>query len=116
MFYRLYPQTNDARLFTEPRSQSGLSYRTVKEMRALYPNGNFVIIGEIGSFARPPTDGDKLLTEDGQLFPILPRGSLKRPFEWIVGYIAVEENTLVAAVKCLFPSAFRHQKRRQIHL
>lgn len=107
MFYRLYPQTNDARLFTKLHSRSRLPYRTAKEMRERYPNGNFVIIGEIGSFARPPTDGDKLLTEDGQILPILPRGSLKRPFEWIAGYVAVDKNAYLAAIGSLIPSFLR---------
>ena len=114
MLYQLYPQAHEARLFTEPRSQSRLPYRTEKEMRSLYPNGNFVVIGEIGSFARPPTDGDRLLTGDGQTLPILPRGSLKRPFEWISGYIMVGENAHVAAVKSIFSSFFRRQKRRRV--
>jgi len=107
MFYRLYSQTNDARLFMEPRSRSRLPYRTPKEMRERYPSGEFDIIGEIGSFARPPTNGDKLLTGDGQALPVLPRGSLKRPFEWIAGYVAIDKNTYLAAIGSLIPAFLR---------
>lgn len=107
MLYRLYPKTDEVRIFTEPRSRCRLPFRTVKEMRARYPSENFVIIGEIGSFARPPTAGDQLLTGDGQALPILPRGSLKWPFEWITGYIPVRENTYLALVKSMLPAFLR---------
>jgi len=98
MLYWLCPQAEEIRLFMEPHSRSRVPYRTAKEMRILYSNGNFVIIVEIGSFARPPTDGDKLLTGDGQAIPVLPRGSLKRPFEWFAGYVAVDKNTYLAVI------------------
>lgn len=107
MLYRLYPQGNRTRLYVEPHSRSRLPYRTVKEMRQQFPDGNFVIVGEIGSFTRPPTDGDRLLTGDGKTLPILPRGSLKKPFEWISGYIAVDKNTYIAAIGSLFPAFLR---------
>lgn len=104
MLYRLYPQTCSAKFYTEPRSRSRLPYRTAKEMRELYPDNNFAVIGEIGGFARPPNDRDRLLTEDGTILPILPRGSLKRPFEWVSGYIEVGENTYLAAIRGVIPT------------
>lgn len=102
MLYRIYAQTGETRLFTEVRSQSRLPYCTAKRMKIRYPDGNFVIIGEIGGLARPPTNGDRLLAEGGKILPILPRGSLKKPLEWIVGYIAVENNTYVAVIRSIF--------------
>lgn len=107
MIYRIYPQTDSAKFYTEPRSRSRLPYRTVKEMRARYPDGSFIIIGEIGGIARPPNNGERLLTGDGKTLPILPRGSLKKPFEWITGYIAVDKNTYIAAIGSLIPSFLR---------
>jgi hypothetical protein len=107
MLYRLYQQADDARLFTEPSSRSRLPYRTAKEMRKRYPDGNFIIIGEIGSFVRTPTSGDWLLTGEEKIIPILPRGSLKKPFELIAGYIAVGENIYIAAIRNLLPSFLR---------
>lgn len=85
MLYRLDPQANSAKLYTEPRSGSRLLYRTVKEMRKRYPDGDFAIVGEIGGFARPPNDGDELLTDDGGQIPVSPRGSRIRPFERVGG-------------------------------
>ena len=107
MLYQTYLQTNQTRIFTEKYSRSKIPYLTAKKMRELYPDGDFVIVGEVGGFARLPTDGDRLLTEDGQAVPILPRGSLIKPFEWIVGYIAVGKNTYVAAVRSMFPAFLR---------
>jgi hypothetical protein len=102
MLYRLDPQTSAAQFYTEPHSRSKLPYRTAKEMRKLYPDHSFAVIGEIGGSARPPHGGDRLLTGDGKILPILPRGSLKKPLEWVIGYVAVDKNTYIAVVKSLF--------------
>lgn len=53
VIYRIYPQAGKARFFAEPYSWSNLPYCTVREMRVRYPDGNFVIIGEIGGIAQP---------------------------------------------------------------
>lgn len=107
MLYKIYPQAGEVRLFTEPRSRSRLPYCTAKEMRARYPDGNFVIIGEIGGITRPLTVGDRLLTGEGQALPILPRGNLKKPFEWVAGYIPVGKHTYIAAIRSLIPAFLR---------
>lgn len=88
----------------KPHSRYRIPYYSAKEMRVLYPNENFTVIGEIGSFARPPTDGDKFVTEDGQLLPVLPRGSLKKPFDRVAGYVPVRRDTYLALVKSLLPA------------
>lgn len=102
MLYQLYKQTGDARILIEVRSRSRLSYCTAKEMRLQYPDGDFVIIGEIGGISRPPANGDWLITEGGKALPILPRGSSKEPLEWVAGYIAVEKDTYIAVIRSLF--------------
>jgi len=76
-------------------------------MKEIYPDKNFVIIGEIGIFADTFKFQDVLLTDDGKFVPIFPRGSLTKPFEWIAGYAAVGENTYVAVVKSIFPPFLR---------
>jgi len=83
----------------------------MKKMKELYPNKNFIIIGEIGSMIKIFNSQDTLLTDDGKAIPISPRGSLKRPFEWIAGFIAVGENTYIAAVKSIFPAFASYLKR-----
>lgn len=114
MLYRLYPQTNHSRIFTEKNSRSKIPYCTAKKMRELYPDGGFVIIGEIGNFAEVLPGQDALLTYTGKVVPIFPRGSLIKPFEWIAGYIAVGENTYVAAVRSVLPPFLHRRKRRQM--
>ena len=103
MIYRLYPQAKTG-LFTGKYGRYKIPYLPVKKMRELYPKSGFVIIGEIGSSAKNPGCQDKLLTSAGIEFPIYPRGSLIRPFEWIAGYIAVGESTYVAEVRSLLPA------------
>lgn len=102
MIYQIYTQTGKNRFFTEVRSFSKIPYVTAKEMKKRYPDRDFIIIGEIGSLAHAPIDGDRLFIKDGKVIPILPRGSLKRPFEWVVGYTAVQENSYVAVVGGFF--------------
>lgn len=113
MFYRLYPQTKKTQVFTEKHSQSKLPYHSAKKMRELYPEGGFVIIGEIGNFANTFADQDVLLTDFEKKVPIFPRGSRIKPLEWVAGYIAVGENTYVAAVRSLFPSFLYLRKRKR---
>ncbi len=110
MIYRPDPQKGSARFYREPRSRSKLPYRTVKEMRELYPDDNFAVIGEIGGFAQSPNSGDLLITETGKAIPVLPRGSLRKPFEWFAGYIAVGGNTYLAAVRGLLPAFLRRRQ------
>jgi hypothetical protein len=112
MIYRLYTQTNQTRTFTEKCSGSKIPYRTTKIMRELYPDGDFVIIGEVKNFSEAIANQDVLVTSDGKALPILPRGSFIKPFEWIAGYIAVGENTYVAVIKSVFPAFFRRRKRK----
>ena len=101
MLYRIDPQTDALKLYREPYSGSKLPYQTVKEMRQLYPDRKFAIIGEIGGFARPPNNGDHLLIANDKFIPILPRGSLRKPFEWVTGYVAVGENAYLAVIRSL---------------
>lgn len=110
MLYRLYSQTNQTRIFTEKNSQSKIPYCTARKMRELYPGGDFVIIGEIGNFAEVFGDQDVLMTGSGSAIPIFPRGSLMKPLEWIAGYVAVGENTYVAAVRSIIPTFLRLRK------
>lgn len=98
MHYRIFAKTVTLRLYTEVRSQSKIPYITIRQMKKQYPGRGFVIIGEIGSLARAPADGDWLYLEDGKAIPIHPRGSLKRPFEWVAGYAAVDEGSYVAVI------------------
>lgn len=107
MIFRFDPQADSAKPCKRPHSGSKLPYRTVKEMRELYPDGSFAVIGEIGGIARFPDSGDLLITESGNAIPIFPRGSLKRPFEWISGYIAVGNHTYLAVIGSLIPTFFR---------
>jgi len=104
MLYRIDSQMDSAKFYTEPHSRSKLPYHTVKEMLEIYPDGNFTVIGEIGGIARFPDCGDLLITETGKVIPILPRGSLKKPFEWVSGYVAVDKSTYIAAISNLIPS------------
>lgn len=84
-------------------------------MRELYPGGNFTVIGEIGGIARFPDSGDRLIVETGSAIPILPRGSRKRPFEWVSGYIAVGKHTYLAVIGGLIPAFLRRQRHRRRH-
>ena len=101
MLYRIERNVDCAKLYREPRSRSKLPYRTAKEMRELYPDGGFNIIGEIGGFACAPDRGDFLIEDNGNKIPIHPRGSLIPPFEWVAGYIPVGKSSYLAVIRSL---------------
>lgn len=101
MLYQIYSESGQTRIFTEPGSRCVLRYFSKQEILKRYQDINFSIIGEIGSFARSPDKADFLLTNSGRKIPIHPRGSLIRPFEWVIGYTAMEKNTYLAVVRSL---------------
>ena len=107
MLYRPDPNVGTTKCYIEPRSRCRLPYFTPREMRELYPDGNFMIVGEIGGLARPPDDGDVLMADGARRIPILPRGSIKKLFEWVVGYIPVSQSTYLAAVGSMLPAFLR---------
>lgn len=86
-------------------SHCPIAYYSKQKMNELYPNGGYEVIGEIGNFAKKYAEQDVIVTDTGKSIPIFPRGSLKKPFEWVSGYAAVEENTYVAVVKSLITRA-----------
>lgn len=101
LLYRIYPQTEVLKFYREPYSGIKLPYRTVREMKKLYPDENFTIIGEIGGIAKPTKDSEYLFVDDDKIIAILPRGSLIKPFEWIAGYVEVEKDIYLAAIRSL---------------
>ena len=78
---------------------SKIAYYSIKKMDELYLDGGYEVIGEIGNFAKKYVGQDVIITDTDKLIPIFPRGSLKKPFEWVAGYAAVEENTYVTVIK-----------------
>lgn len=103
MAYKVYPKTNNSLHMTERHSHSKIAYCSKQEIDELYPGGGYEIIGEISDFAKKYAEQDVIILDTGKLIPIFPRGSLKKPFEWVAGYTAVGENTYVAVVKSVIP-------------
>lgn len=104
MIYRPAPGADPARTYREPKSKIRLPCLSRRDMRARYPGGGFAVIGEIGSRAAGGAALDTLAVSGGRGLPILPRGSLLRPFEWVAGYVPVAENAYVAAVRGILPA------------
>lgn len=114
MLYRPDPNISTTKCYIEPRSRCRLPYYTAREMREMYTEGDFMIVGEIGGLSRPPDDGDVLMADGARRIPILPRGSIKKPFEWVVGYIPVSRDTYLAAVGSVMPVFLRRWKINHI--
>lgn len=114
MLYRPDPNIRTIKWYMEPRSRCRLPYFTPREMQELYNDGDFMIVGEIGGLARPQEDGDVLMADGARRIPILPRGSIKKPFEWVVGYIPVSRDTYLAVVGSVMPVFLRRWKINQI--
>ena len=107
MEYQFYLKPNYTNCMTERNSRSRITYYTNKKMEEMYPEGGYRIIGEIGNFARKYAKQDVIITDTGKRIPIFPRGSLKKPVEWVAGCAAVEENTYVSVVKSIIPHWLR---------
>lgn len=108
MTFRFYEKRNNVVYTIEWHSRSKIAYYSKNIMDELYPDGNYEIIGEIGNFSKEYLKFDEILTDTGKSIPIFPRGSLKKPFEWVAGYVAVRENTYVAVIKSIIPRLFRN--------
>jgi hypothetical protein len=111
MLYHTCLPKGKSHFLTEPFSRCKLRYLTNKTFRERFAAGKYTVIGEIGGCSKPPECGDILLTEDGHYIRVLPRGSLRRLFEWVIGYIPVGENTYIAAVRSVLPSFLVRRKR-----
>ncbi|MEI7883839.1 MAG: hypothetical protein WCI30_00640 [Clostridia bacterium] len=107
MEYRFYSAAKNTNYITERHSKSGIAYASIEQFQELFPRGGYEIIGDIGNFQKKVFAQDFILTDTGNRIPIFPRGSIRKPFEWIVGYAAVGEKTFVAVVKSIIPSFFK---------
>jgi len=101
VLYQIYHKAGQTRTFIEPNSGCILRYYSKREMNRQYQDKNFNIIGEIGCYGRPPNKADYLLVDSLRKIPIYPRGSIIKPFEWVIGYTAVGENSYLAVVRSL---------------
>lgn len=101
VFYRIVPGTTQ-------REQASIPNR--EGNGGLLPGGQFHLIGKISSAARPPKEGDHLLIANGKSIAILPRGSMKKPFEWVAGYVAEGKNTYIAAIRSLIAVFFQRRQ------
>lgn len=88
----------------ERNSKSMVDFYSKKTMERLYPNGGFEVIGEIGSITKKYPGQDIIMTNSYKQIPVFPRGSLKYPFEWIVGYAEVDKELYVAVVRSYLPA------------
>lgn len=87
MFHKINPEMKSSKFYRESHSGNNIPYQTVKEIRKLYPDNNFTIIGEIGGFAWNSDSRDLLDIGDSKTIPILQRGSMMVPLEWVTGML-----------------------------
>lgn len=111
MTYQLHPAAKMSTLYKEPATKRQLPCCSAKDMRSLHPEGNYHILGEIGGRGQA-ANGELLLLPDGRTLPIGARGGIKRPFDWIIGYIPVGEDTYIAAIRSILPPCFHALQRR----
>ena len=97
--YRFYAKGNDTLMMTDWRSRIPIVYFSKQKMEELYPDGGYVVIGEIGNYAKTYAEQDVILTDMGKSIPIFPRGTLKKPIEWVVGYAVVGGKHLCSSDK-----------------
>ena len=103
MVYRFYTKGNNNLHMMERHSNSKIEYCSKKKMKELYLDGSWDVIGEINNLTKVYPGQDNIMTDTGKYIPIFPRGSLKRPLEWVAGYAEVEENVYVAVIGSIVP-------------
>ncbi len=103
MTFRFYDNRYETHYMKERHSNSTITYYSKHKMEELYPEGGYDVIGEIGNYAKRYVELDEIITDQDKSIPIFPRGSLHKPFEWVVGYAAVDINTYVAVIKSVIP-------------
>jgi len=84
-----------------------VNYYTENEMEAIYPHGGYEVVGEIGNVARISHKSDDIDTGEGRTIPVFPRGTIKKPFEQVIGYAEIGEKTYVAIVNSILPKIFQ---------
>lgn len=112
MIFQFCLKRYDTNYTAKRHSNSIITYYSVHKMEELYPDGGYEVIGEIGNYANRYPNMDEILTDTGKSILIFPRGSLKKPFEWVAGYAAISENTYVAVVKSMIPQLFYNKKTK----
>lgn len=110
MTFHFVPCGSGTLSMLEPNSSTIITYYSKCKMKKLYPKNEYEVIGEIGNFTKKYPNQDEILAETGKRILLFPRGSLKRPFEWVTGYAPVGENTYVAVVKSIIPKLFYMKK------
>ena len=108
MIYRIKAQMDSPKFYREPHSGNNIPYQTVKEIRKLYPDNNFTVIGEIGGFAQYSDSMDLLDIGDVKTIQILTRGSMKVSIEWVAGYVEVDTNSYIAAIRSIISFFWQH--------
>lgn len=116
MTYQFIQTRQGSHYTLEPNSNTIVNYYSKNEIEKLYPKGEYHVIGEIGNFAKQYPKQDEILTETCKRIHIFPRGSIKKPFEWVCGYAEVDMNMYVAIVKSILPDLFYRKKRKIISL
>ncbi len=73
-----------------------IEFYTKKQMKAIYPNKNYRVVGEIGNKTGVQCGVAENL--DGKPFPIYKEKTHNKVTEAVVGYIAVDDNIFLAVV------------------
>ncbi len=77
-----------------------IRYYTKKQIRNLYPNKNYKVVGEIGN-----TSGSKInsaYTTEDKVTDVFCKGSYNRILDQSVGFAEIEDNIYLAIVKNVF--------------
>jgi hypothetical protein len=97
MNYKIINQSNYSGKTVDKKSGSTITFYTKKQMKVIYPNQNYMVVGEIGE--KNFEKGDGVYNTDGKLLPVQPLKAHDAVTEAVAGYAMVDENKFVAVVK-----------------
>ncbi|HEY5561928.1 MAG TPA: hypothetical protein VIK72_09290 [Clostridiaceae bacterium] len=97
MEYKILNKLNYAGKINSPHNHTELSFYTKKQMRAIYPNSNYRVSGEIGN--KTGIQCGCAENTNGKPLPVYKKKTYNKFTEKVVGYAAVEEQTYLSVVK-----------------
>jgi len=103
MRYALDCRLDLERVFWIRKYRTRIPCLSAREIRRRHPDGDYVIVGEIGGWLDQVHASDLLVLEEKVEIPVLPQGSHCRPYEWVAGYVPVGKRVYIALFRSVSP-------------
>jgi hypothetical protein len=98
--YKIVSRSDYSGKLSYHKAQVQIPYYSKKQIKSIYPNHNFRVVGEVGNKTGVQCGAAENL--EGQPLPVYKERTHNTLTESIIGYTAVDEHTYLAVVKNVF--------------